>query len=84
MIGSLLIFAALTAFHAASAILLWRYAARIALFARRPDSRRLDAALAAQRTFWLVSGVLLLVLLGLYGLFVAGGWLFGRLADNGF
>jgi hypothetical protein len=72
ILAPLALIAAMAACCGASAVLLWRYAACIGAFAHRPDSARLNAALAAQRTFWCVSGLLLLAMFAVWGLGMAG------------
>jgi hypothetical protein len=67
------------------AYLLWAYAQRIASFLRRPEPRKLESALQAQKTYWQVVGILaligvviqvggmLLMILGLMGAMAAMG-----------
>ena len=61
IVKTLMLAIAVTFFLFASAVLLWRYAGTIREFVRFPSSRNLNSALTAQRNFWTIGGVLLLI-----------------------
>jgi hypothetical protein len=47
------------------AYLMYAYAQRIKEFLRRQDARRLERALAAQKTYWQVVGIIVLIVVAL-------------------
>lgn len=65
--------------YIAPAIYLYRYASRIAdLLLQRRDGN-LEAALAAQKSFWKFAGIMTLIVIGIYGLIFIAAVLIGVL-----
>jgi hypothetical protein len=69
----------IAALYVAPAIFLWRYAGSIDRLQRGGGPPALTAALSQQKSFWKYMGILLVVMLGLYGLVIAGGMMTGLL-----
>jgi hypothetical protein len=58
-------------FYFIPSLLLWNYASRISEFLTVRDSRTFSAAIAAQKSFWKYLGILVLIIMIMYGMILA-------------
>lgn len=63
-------------------VFLFRYGKRIGLFLGQPNIYRLDAALEAQKSFWVFVGIMTLLVIVAYVIFIAGAIGFMGIAGN--
>jgi hypothetical protein len=60
-------FAVCLLFYFVPSLLLWKYGSRISEHLRGRDPATFSAALSAQKSFWKYLGILVLILMGFYG-----------------
>ena len=79
---TLLMYLPLAAVYFFASLYLGRYASRIQEFAMTPKAELLEEALAAQRSFWRLAGMMMVVFIAAYVLFAVGlGIWFGTQAS---
>lgn len=75
------VYIVLAILYALPAVFLWKYADRISVFLRQRSPGKLASALEAQKSFWKLAGILMLIVLCMYAVIIVFAVLAGVAAS---